>query len=176
MNIDKKRRNLFKLISFPTFILFVGIVLGIHYLTYLYLMNKFPTWEERAHYGEMFGITHSLFDGLAFVALLFTILLQQSEITGQKDETKKNLIVQKTLVEVLGITAQLNAQYSLLDLKNRIYDRSIEAKIPAANLIEEERNIKQIETNILNTIDELKNMLDGFKITEVEQELLSLNE
>ena len=132
------------------------------------LTKYFHTWEERAHFGEMFVVTHSLFDGFAFIALLFTILIQQSEIKTQREETKRTVIIQKTLVQVLGITARLNAQYSLLDSKNRAYDRLIKNNVSKGKLDAEETGIKKIEQDISDSVESLKDLLDKVKTVETE--------
>lgn len=163
MKPDEKQKKVLKWVSFRTFVCLVLLVGAIHLLTYVLLMNFAHSWDERSHFGEMFGITHSVFDGLAFVALLFTILLQQSELVTQKDETKRNASIQKTLVEVLGITAQLNAQYSLLDSRNRAHDRSITDNVPAERRSKEEEGIAGIEKDISKSIDDLHNLLNALK-------------
>jgi hypothetical protein len=168
LKTNNDRRKFFRWISFPTFIFFVLIVLSVHVISYILLKTYFHTWEERAHFGESFVITHSLFDGLAFVALLFTILIQQSEVKSQKEDIKRTIIIQKTLVEILGITAQLNAQYALLDSKNRAHDRSIKDNVPTRTLDTEEAGIKKIEQDISGSIEDLKTTLDKVQIPETE--------
>lgn len=160
------RQKFFKLVSLPTFVSCVLIVILVHVVIWILLVEYLPTWEERAHFGEMFVVTHSLFDGLALVALIFTILIQQSEIKSQKLEAKKTVMVQKTLVEVLAITAQLNAQYSLLDSKNRAHDRSLKNSVPREQLNTEVVGINNIECNISDSVENLKDMLATFEAVE----------
>lgn len=172
MKSNNERQKFFKLVSFPTFIFFVLIVILVHILAYVLLGKYFHTWEEAAHFGEMFVVTHSLFDGLAFVALLFTILLQQSEIQSQKNETKRTANIQIKLVEVLAITAQMNAQSSLLASKNRAYDRSIANNIPATSLDKKSTELEVIEKGILNSVNTLNNLHSEYLDIENKTELL----
>lgn len=133
------------------------------------LLDKYlPTLEERAYFGEMFGVTHSLFEGLGFAALIFTILIQQREIKDHRKETNKSVLIQKSLVEVLSITAQLNAQYSLLDSKNREHDRSLALKVPKTTSDEEDKEIKKVELKISNSVDTLIEIRSDLKKLEAE--------
>jgi hypothetical protein len=54
--------------------------------------------DERAAFGDMFGAVNALFAGLAFVGLIWAILLQRHELELQRDElseTRKELAGQK---------------------------------------------------------------------------------
>jgi hypothetical protein len=46
----------------------------------------FKDWPTRGQFGDMFGVINSLFSGLAFAGLVYTILLQQQELALQREE------------------------------------------------------------------------------------------
>lgn len=56
--------------------------LGISFGVYLVM----PGWTERGQFGDMFGAVNALFSGLAFAGLLYTIVLQQKQLSMQRDE------------------------------------------------------------------------------------------
>lgn len=44
--------------------------------------------EKQGQFGDMFGVANSLFSGLAFAGLIYTILLQRRELQLQREELK----------------------------------------------------------------------------------------
>lgn len=60
----------------------------------IWLFNAFgfelinPSLESRAQNGDMFGPTNALFSGLAFVGLIYTIIMQRKELAMQRDELR----------------------------------------------------------------------------------------
>lgn len=48
--------------------------------------HYFPAWSESGVFGDTFGAINSLFSGLAFAGLLYTILLQSRELKLQREE------------------------------------------------------------------------------------------
>lgn len=62
-----------------------AVIVGILWLaSWLLLLIDSP--EDRGALGDMFGSVNALFSGLAFVGIIFTILLQQEELSLQRDE------------------------------------------------------------------------------------------
>jgi hypothetical protein len=52
------------------------------------------SWDNRGTFGDSFGAINSLFSGLAFAGVIFTILLQRRELSLQREElnlTRKEL-------------------------------------------------------------------------------------
>ncbi len=56
-----------------------------------FLMSDITDIEQRGLHGDSFGSVNSLFTGLAFAALIFTILLQQREIRLQREDLKSQM-------------------------------------------------------------------------------------
>lgn len=55
---------------------------------------RFRDWASRGQYGDSFGAINSLFSGLAFAGIIYTIILQQKELKLQRKElfyTRKEL-------------------------------------------------------------------------------------
>lgn len=55
-------------------------------LTFILVVRAIPDWPARGQLGDLFGITNSLFSGIAFAGIVFTILLQQEQISMQREE------------------------------------------------------------------------------------------
>ncbi|MCD9188979.1 MAG: hypothetical protein LUM44_21355 [Pyrinomonadaceae bacterium] len=166
-------KKIFNWSRYYTIIIFVFTVVFVQLIAGLLLIKFLPTWEDRGAFGEMFIVVHTLFDGLAFVALVITILNQQSEIKSQNFETQRVIIVQKTLVEVLAITAQLNAQYSILDSRNRSHDRSLANNLSREELNNEIESIGEIEKQISTSTEMLKMLLSDIKKIPTDLEELA---
>jgi len=114
--------NLSKLYLLLAVVIFIWILFSI-------LLPKIePSLANRAILGDSYGTINSLFSGLAFSGIIYTILLQRKELALQREElihTRKELsrsadaqenleLQQKRQAENLKITAKLNALNSLL--------------------------------------------------------------
>ena len=88
----------------------------------------YPKLSDRALFGDSFGAINSLFSGLAFAGIIYTILLQRKELALQRQELKgtrlelersataqeKSERQQRRQSENLKITAKLNALSTLV--------------------------------------------------------------
>lgn len=128
-----------------------------------------PGWAERGQFGDMFGSVNSLFSGLAFGGVIYTIFLQRQELALQRREleltrtqlaraadaqekSEKALTLQ---VETLQRTAQLNALSSLIE--------HYSIKI-ASNPIASEKLAAQKQQ--LSYVAELEKYLQGFSTSK----------
>jgi hypothetical protein len=60
---------------------------------YIYALNKiFCSWTEKGTFGDSFGALNTLFSGLAFAGVIFTILIQKEDLKNQKNEFLLNRI------------------------------------------------------------------------------------
>lgn len=98
---------------------------------YLLYLDNFPIeidFDKAGKFGDSFGVLNSLFSGLAFIALVITIYLQQQDIRDTKKETQKQNFE--------------NTFFKMIDLFNSVvkdlYFKS-EEKIEYINDIEEIR-------------------------------------
>ncbi|MBL7558965.1 hypothetical protein JAO71_04030 [Olleya sp. YSTF-M6] len=102
----------------------------------------YPKLTDRALLGDSFGLINSLFSGLAFAGIIYTILLQRKELALQRQELKETRMElersataqekserqQRRQSENLKITAKLNAlstlvsYYSTVETKTKNFD------------------------------------------------------
>ncbi len=83
--------------------------------------------KDRGTFGDMFGFINSLFSGLAFVGLIFAILLQRTELSLQRKElelTRKELTAQNSEMKLQNRTLSKqifeNTFFQLLSLQQEI--------------------------------------------------------
>lgn len=95
---EKKNEPLFILLILMIIISIVWTVSG------FLVHNFFTEWAERGQFGDMFGAVNSLFSGLAFAGVVYTILLQRKELALQRNEISKS-------------TKELEGQKNLMDLQ-----------------------------------------------------------
>lgn len=82
---------------------------------------------DRGLFGDMFGAINSLFSGLAFVGIIYTIFLQQKELELQRkelkltrEELKRQAEAQEKSGKILSKTAKLNALAAILNHEGNI--------------------------------------------------------
>ncbi|WP_299549038.1 hypothetical protein [Seonamhaeicola sp.] len=94
--------------------------------------------EKRALLGDSFGTINSLFSGLAFAGIIYTILLQRKELALQRQELKETRLElersanaqekserqQRRQSENLKITAKLNALSTLVSYYSNVEEKT----------------------------------------------------
>lgn len=93
----------------------------------VWLFNAFafqfinPSLESRAQNGDMFGPTNALFSGLAFVGLIYTIIMQRKELEMQRTELRlqREAMADSTHVQAKQAEAQ-HKQLAELEKQNRL--------------------------------------------------------
>lgn len=110
--------------------LFLKLIIGVFIfwaisanLIFVFLDN----WSERGSFGDLFGAVNSLFSGLAFAALIYTIVLQREEI---KENRKEILLNRKELAK--GVKFQEKAQQVL---KEQVAQTHLTAKMNAMRIL-----------------------------------------
>jgi hypothetical protein len=68
------------------FVLFVVIVIILQGVLWAAIVQAYPKLSDRAEFGELFGGINTLFAGLAFAALVFTLVLQRRALSIQQTE------------------------------------------------------------------------------------------
>jgi len=142
------------------------VVLLIWLLSVFVLPCFYPELEDRAKLGDSFGVINSLFSGLAFAGIIYTILLQRKELVLQRDELRdtrlelkrsanaqeKSEKQQRRQSENLKITAKLNALNTLL---NYYVDEF--PTIPHVNIHDQEKrkNNKEMQSRYIRQIKEI---------------------
>ena len=75
--------------QYQTFIYAVCIILIIFFLFWFGIDHFISDLQERGTFGDKFGAVNSLFSGLAFAGLIYTIYLQQEELRLQREELRQ---------------------------------------------------------------------------------------
>jgi hypothetical protein len=91
----------------------VGVVVVVLWLSTPFLASWLS--EEPGRLGDSFGSINSLFTGLAFVALIATLKLQQQELHENTAQLKEQAQALDSQVKVMSLSAQLAALPVLLD-------------------------------------------------------------
>lgn len=118
MNESKQFDNWTTRISILLIIIFLWIGCWFLLLNNPYLKD----YTQRVQFGDMFGVVNSLFSGLAFGGIIYTILLQREELKAQREElrlTKREFITQN---ETLRLQRFENTFFNLLNIHNKIVD------------------------------------------------------
>ncbi len=124
----------------------------------------YPEMSDRGLFGDMFGGINAIFSGLAFLGVIYTILLQSKELKLQREElelTRKELKrtaeaqekSEKALlkqVDSLKQNAKLNGLGSILRHKDALMEAVASGKYGISSIHpplkeDAERTIKQIE-------------------------------
>lgn len=72
-----------------TYGLSVTVVIGLMAATWLLLRWFLVSWGDQASFGDMYGVTNTLFSGLAFALLVLTLLMQKEELSLQRRELQE---------------------------------------------------------------------------------------
>jgi hypothetical protein len=138
-------------------ILFIAVIL-IQAILAIIIKTQLPDWTTRGTFGDMFGAVNTLFSGLAFAGVIYTILLQGEELSLQRqelsltrEELSKSAAAQIEQSETLLRSAKINALSSQLDMYTTLLvnNRSLPYQTHT-----------QTGDGVANTLKELKEMLD----------------
>ncbi|QGQ95850.1 hypothetical protein EHS13_13665 [Paenibacillus psychroresistens] len=99
--------------------IFLYLALGIFLfwvLSYVIIFFVICDWDSRGTFGDTFGAINSLFAGLAFAGIIYTILLQKDELTLQrKDLNLQTKVLQLQVDEIARSANQLEMQRKLMN-------------------------------------------------------------
>lgn len=140
------------------------IVVIIWMTSALFIYFGLDTWDKRGAFGDLFGAINSLFSGLAFAGLMYTIFLTKQDLEIQRKEVaanRKQLIKsakaqqksEKALaeqVEQMKIASRLDALKTLIDYYN----------IQIANGSNTEVVIEKARKKRKSTIQEIEELID----------------
>jgi hypothetical protein len=111
-------------------LIYLGLgVAGLWAGSFVLILFSVADWAQRGQLGDLFGAVNSLFSGLAFAGLIYTVYLQREELSLQRkelqltrdelqrtataqEESKKALQKQ---VDALETTARLSALASIVE-------------------------------------------------------------
>jgi len=105
-------------------ILMTTIIIGTWIYSGYFISNKYCSMTERGQFGDMFGAVNSLFSGLAFLGLIFTIRLQYIELKLQREELKsQHDEIQLNRIEMKrAADAQERSEKAMLDQAKYMLD------------------------------------------------------
>ena len=95
------------------------------------------TWAERGQFGDLFGVSNSLFSGLAFTGLILTILLQRHQLSLQMEELRLQRTEMAQTRAVLAEQAK-SQEYQFRAAVAAIRVSSSEARIEAKKMESEQ--------------------------------------
>lgn len=72
-------------------------------------------WPTRGQVGDMFGVVNSLFSGLAFAGLIYTIILQRNELALQRKELKETRTVFQEQSSLMKLQQKVNVFFQMLE-------------------------------------------------------------
>lgn len=131
--------------SFKPLYLLFGVVVIVWVLFQFLPYCNFSGWEQRGQFGDSFGAVNSLFSGLAFAGIIYTIVLQRNELELQRQEltyTRREL--------ERAASAQEESEKSLKE-QSRLMEE--QAKLMRDQIkFMEEQNIATEEAAILQSI------------------------
>lgn len=147
-------------------------VLLVWVLALIAIGQMWPKLAERGLFGDSFGMINSLFSGLAFAGIIYTILLQRKELALQRlelaqtrEELKRSADAQEELkdqqrrqVANMRVSAQLDAMSSLLNYHMR--QEEIASRSNDSINIQESRRSQQELVNRIQVILETKDNLE----------------
>ncbi len=132
-----------------------------------------PNWSDRGTIGDMFGAVNALFSGLAFVGLIYTIMLQREEISMNMKEIELN---RKELKK--STNAQLQSQEAL---KEQVRQTHLTARINAISTVINYYNIQianpnnspevitKVKQKRKNLILQIDSLIDGMDDSNVDE-------
>jgi hypothetical protein len=95
-------------------------VVGLQFACLKIAVQTQPTWESRGQFGDTFGFANSLFSGLAYVAIICTIFLQNKQLSVERESVKSI------------------KHANMIDLQTKRFDRNLELLIFLIKHYEEE--------------------------------------
>ena len=78
----------------------IVLVIAIWITSWIITDNLYQNVEDRGAFGDKFGFINSLFSGLALAGIIYSIFLQQKELSLQRTElkeTKENHIIESIM-------------------------------------------------------------------------------
>ncbi len=153
-------------------IVLVTSVIGLWIGSAFIIMSISPAWGERGTIGDMFGAVNALFSGLAFAALIYTIILQREEIKlnrleieNNRKELKKATTAQQLSQQALKEQAkqtELTAKINAISTVIGYYNNQIGNANNSNELIEKARQKRKI---LIQNIDSL---IEGLNDSDID--------
>ena len=141
-------------VGIQTLVIFVLIVVGLQVLAAFLEILLINNWEARSQFGEMFGSVNTLFSGLAFAGVIYTILLQRHELELQRESQTRS-------EQLMVLTANLSALNSLVEATSRKLVDMKERKDPP-------NEIADVKNELEKYLKEIKGILNSGAVVEAK--------
>jgi uncharacterized membrane protein len=102
----------------------ITAVVGVQILMYQVAAHYISAPAERGQFGDLFGVTNSTFSGLAFLALIYTIWLQQVQIAAQREAFENAKSDAEATKKSQDFSNNLSALMGMLHLYDDALERS----------------------------------------------------
>lgn len=159
----RELKDLFKKHPYGSAIISVLLFFVLYFLAIEYV---YPVMSDRAYFGDMFGGINALFSGLAFLGVIYAIILQREELRLQRNELKmtreelkrsaeaqeKSEKALSKQAESLKITAKLNGLSSIMHYNIGMIDALATGKYGSGGI---DKNLKQECENIKQKIEDI---------------------
>ncbi len=144
------------------------IILFIIVVTPVIIYFSFDSWTDRGTFGDLFGIVNALFSGLAFAGIIYTILLQRSELKLQRQELTETRIELKRSadaqeksekafikqIDAMNQTAKINGLNSIVEFYNSQAQSKVTAGYSGKTELKEAATYVNKIIKIMNIIEE----------------------
>jgi len=104
------------------FVVFILVILLLWVASWILIAKYLPDWQTRSSFGQMFGVTNTLFSGAALAGVIFALLLQRRELEMTRQALSQSTKAQEKSEKALNeqaklmlLTARMNAMSSRLD-------------------------------------------------------------
>ena len=144
------------------------IIITILIITPIIVNSIIDNWTDRGTFGDLFGVVNALFSGLAFAGIIYTILLQRTELKLQRQELKETRLELKRSADsqektskafneqivTMNQTAKINGISSIVSFYNS--QAEMKSSKGESNSTELSENIKYVNKIIIvmNEIEE----------------------
>ena len=154
---------------FSTLILFALLAVVILLWLWLpeYMAKDISTLGEKGVFGDSYGSVNSLFTGLAFSGLIFTIFLQQREIKLQRNDYSRQIEEMQLSRSEVARQTDIQEKQAALSMAN-LKMKALEAKIEYIQMEGTQWNegsrftyvgpkLEEVHNEMTRIVDELEN-------------------
>lgn len=160
VELPSSKKEKYLLWSITIFLLL--FVISLHFLLGLILIERlsYPVdWQSFASFGSSFQVLASLFSGLAFVALIATLVVQMRDLRTQRMLVKETIIELKEAASAQkeqSRTSQLMTKLSILNLLEQSYQKKL-SSVKAQGF--QNDSLEQKHTEVIKEIENIHNQI-----------------
>lgn len=140
------------------------VVTSIQFLAYWGVAHFIADPPTRGQFGDTFGITNSLFSGLAFLALIYTIRLQQTQLETQNDSLHHAKIDSEAVRKNQEFSTSIAALMNLIQQYDASLARSNHISVGGAEgavLAKARNDVIKRRSELVSLLDDIHNEVVG---------------